>query len=539
MRQREREARARKTHGPDRPDLDPPLAGLSLAHPGRDQLRGPEVLRPRWHRLGGDQGVGGDRTSRRGARCGAAAPSPSSSPRTSTSAPRRASPAKLREAIVTRWLEDDLSKVRILTLYLNVIEWGDGIYGCEAAAQAWFGKACADLDVEEAAGLAGMIPNPRRINPRVNPGRYERASGACSGSWPTPATSRRASPASAPLLPSPSPRPKRKSRPAREPPAGRAARASGTIFVVNDTKNLTVGDVMTADPLTLEPEESLMRALEIMRLRGIRRIPVVLAGMLVGLLAEGDLKRAEPSTLSESQEDFNRVMEETQISRIMIQNPVTTTARHAAARGGQAPLRHEVRRPACGGRRARGGHPHRQRPHRRPRPRARRPERSPGRGARDPPDAHAAAQVSNRRVRAPRDPSQARGRVRDGMIASWPPPRRGRRCRDLVRGLRPSLRGPGGAVVSRRADRDDPRPPRAVASGDRGGRGGRSRPARRAPRRSRPRGDGGRERSLLRRARARPRGGGTGPLRGGRPAPPALSGSDRSTSRCPTACCPT
>ena len=96
----------------------------------------------------------------------------------------------------------------------------------------------------------------------------------------------------------------------------------GTIWTV-DAKSLTVGDVMTADPLTLEPEESLMRALEIMRLRGIRRIPVVLAGMLVGLLAEGDLKRAEPST----QEDFNRVMEETQISRIMIQNPVTTSAR--------------------------------------------------------------------------------------------------------------------------------------------------------------------------------------------------------------------
>ena len=99
----------------------------------------------------------------------------------------------------------------------------------------------------------------------------------------------------------------------------------GTICPV-DTKSLTVGDVMTADPLTLEPEENLMRALEIMRMRGIRRIPVVLAGMLVGLLAEGDLKRAQPSTLSESQEDFNRVMEQTPISRIMIQSPVTTTA---------------------------------------------------------------------------------------------------------------------------------------------------------------------------------------------------------------------
>ena len=93
-----------------------------------------------------------------------------------------------------------------------------------------------------------------------------------------------------------------------------------------DTKSLTVGDVMTADPQTLEPEESLMRALEVMRMRGIRRIPVVLGGMLVGLLAEGDLKRAQPSTFSESQEDFNRVMEQTQIARIMIPNPVTTTA---------------------------------------------------------------------------------------------------------------------------------------------------------------------------------------------------------------------
>jgi acetoin utilization protein AcuB len=85
----------------------------------------------------------------------------------------------------------------------------------------------------------------------------------------------------------------------------------------------TVRDVMTREPFVLEPEDSLMKALEIMRLRGVRRIPVVLAGLLVGLLVEGDLKRAEPSTLSESQDDFNRVMEETPISRIMIQNPMT------------------------------------------------------------------------------------------------------------------------------------------------------------------------------------------------------------------------
>ena len=82
---------------------------------------------------------------------------------------------KLREGVVTGWLEEDLSKVRILTLYLNVIEWGEGIYGCEAAAHEWFGKPCADLTPDEAASLAGMIPNPRRINPRVNAARHERA----------------------------------------------------------------------------------------------------------------------------------------------------------------------------------------------------------------------------------------------------------------------------------------------------------------------------------------------------------------------------
>jgi len=94
---------------------------------------------------------------------------------------------------------------------------------------------------------------------------------------------------------------------------------------VKDPRLLTVAHYMTADPVTLEPEDSLMRALEVMRLRGVRRVPVVLAGMLVGLVVEGDLKRAEPSTLTGSQEEFNRVMEETTISRIMVQDPVTVT----------------------------------------------------------------------------------------------------------------------------------------------------------------------------------------------------------------------
>jgi monofunctional biosynthetic peptidoglycan transglycosylase len=56
-----------------------------------------------------------------------------------------------------------------------VIEWGDGIYGCEAAARHWYGKPAAALSEQEAAGLAAMIPNPRRINPGVNLARHERA----------------------------------------------------------------------------------------------------------------------------------------------------------------------------------------------------------------------------------------------------------------------------------------------------------------------------------------------------------------------------
>jgi monofunctional biosynthetic peptidoglycan transglycosylase len=82
---------------------------------------------------------------------------------------------KVREAIVASWMERDLSKKRIIEIYLNVIEWGDGVYGCEAAARRYYGVSCADLDVDQAAGLAAMIPSPRRINPRINPGLHARA----------------------------------------------------------------------------------------------------------------------------------------------------------------------------------------------------------------------------------------------------------------------------------------------------------------------------------------------------------------------------
>jgi monofunctional glycosyltransferase len=82
---------------------------------------------------------------------------------------------KLREVMVARWLEEELGKKRILELYLNVIEWGDGIYGAQAAALRYYGKPASALDEVEAAGLAAMIPNPRRIHPRLSPKRHARA----------------------------------------------------------------------------------------------------------------------------------------------------------------------------------------------------------------------------------------------------------------------------------------------------------------------------------------------------------------------------
>ena len=79
--------------------------------------------------------------------------------------PSRNPMRKLRELIIARRLEAELSKKRILELYLNVIEWGDGVYGAEAAARTYFHVAASDLDPNEAALLAAAIINPRVLNP--------------------------------------------------------------------------------------------------------------------------------------------------------------------------------------------------------------------------------------------------------------------------------------------------------------------------------------------------------------------------------------
>ncbi len=82
---------------------------------------------------------------------------------------------KGREAIYTYFLERDLSKKRILEIYLNVIEWGDGIYGAEAASRNYFKKSASNLSREEAAFLSAMIPSPLNIfNPEKNRKRVVR-----------------------------------------------------------------------------------------------------------------------------------------------------------------------------------------------------------------------------------------------------------------------------------------------------------------------------------------------------------------------------
>jgi monofunctional glycosyltransferase len=79
--------------------------------------------------------------------------------------PRKNIIRKLKEAAITWKLEQTLPKKRILELYLNVVEWGRGIYGAEAAARAYFSKSAGELTPDEAVSLASILPSPRRWDP--------------------------------------------------------------------------------------------------------------------------------------------------------------------------------------------------------------------------------------------------------------------------------------------------------------------------------------------------------------------------------------
>ncbi len=83
---------------------------------------------------------------------------------------------KAEEAIITLMLEGVWSKQRIFEVYLNVIEWGNGVFGAEAAARHYYGVSAAQLSREQAARLAGMVPSPRFYDRHRNaPGLAKKA----------------------------------------------------------------------------------------------------------------------------------------------------------------------------------------------------------------------------------------------------------------------------------------------------------------------------------------------------------------------------
>jgi hypothetical protein len=82
--------------------------------------------------------------------------------------PERTLARKVREALGTIALEAVLSKARLLEIYLNIAEWGPGVYGIGEAAQFWFGKDARSLSAREAAFLATVIPSPRRFHSRLH-----------------------------------------------------------------------------------------------------------------------------------------------------------------------------------------------------------------------------------------------------------------------------------------------------------------------------------------------------------------------------------
>ena len=81
--------------------------------------------------------------------------------------PERSLVRKLRELLITWRLESALEKDRILELYLNVAEWGPGVFGAEAAARHWYGRSAAELTADQAARLAVALPNPFKRSPKT------------------------------------------------------------------------------------------------------------------------------------------------------------------------------------------------------------------------------------------------------------------------------------------------------------------------------------------------------------------------------------
>jgi monofunctional biosynthetic peptidoglycan transglycosylase len=99
--------------------------------------------------------------------------------------PKRSAIRKLEEAVITLIIETVMSKERIFEIYLNIIEWGNGVFGCEAAAQYYFKTSAARLDAYEAAKLAAMVPNPRYYDRNRNTAYLGRKTNLILGRMPS------------------------------------------------------------------------------------------------------------------------------------------------------------------------------------------------------------------------------------------------------------------------------------------------------------------------------------------------------------------
>jgi monofunctional biosynthetic peptidoglycan transglycosylase len=98
---------------------------------------------------------------------------------------RRSVFRKLQEAIITVMIESVMSKRRIFEIYLNIIEWGNGVFGAEAAARYYFKKSAATLGAWEAAKLAAMVPNPRFYDRHRNTAYLQKRTSLILGRMPS------------------------------------------------------------------------------------------------------------------------------------------------------------------------------------------------------------------------------------------------------------------------------------------------------------------------------------------------------------------
>lgn len=92
---------------------------------------------------------------------------------------------KAQEALITVMIEAVMDKRRIFEIYLNIIEWGNGVFGAEAAARYYFKKSASSLDAWEAARLAAMVPNPRYYDRHRNTGYLQKRTGLIFNRMPS------------------------------------------------------------------------------------------------------------------------------------------------------------------------------------------------------------------------------------------------------------------------------------------------------------------------------------------------------------------